>query len=293
MGLDGALVLRKPKGMTSHDVVNRVRRITGERSVGHLGTLDPMATGVLPMLTGKLTRLAQFYLKSEKEYVGTIHFGYATDTYDADGEMVGTPIPAELNLGKLKEIAKQFVCEIEQMPPPFSAKKVQGVPAYKLARRNIETELKPVSISVHKFEILQLDENNAEFEIDVSAGTYVRSIAHEMGKIVGCGAHLERLERTRSGGFTLQQSVSLEELDAAVRENRVNQVMVPAKQLLPNIPNVIADEDAANKIRHGNAVNLPVFEKAILVKIFNAEGVLMAVGQQIAGSLYQPKIVLV
>ncbi len=293
MGLHGALVLRKPKGMTSHDVVIRVRRITGEKAVGHLGTLDPMATGVLPMLTGKLTRLAQFYLKSEKEYSGTIRFGFATDTYDADGEIAGAEIQAELDLEKLREIAKQFVGETLQMPPPFSAKKVQGVPAYKLARKNIETELKPVPITIQEFEILQCKGDRSEFVIEVSAGTYVRSIAHEMGKSLGCGAHLARLERTRSGDFTLEQSVSLEELDAAIRENRVAQIMIPPKQLLPNMPNVIADEDAGNKIRHGNAVNLPVFVQAKLVKVFNAEGELMAIGQQIAGSLYQPKIVLV
>lgn len=292
MGLNGALVIRKPKGMTSHDVVNRVRRITGEKSVGHLGTLDPMATGVLPMLVGKLTRLAQFYLKSEKEYSGAIRFGFATDTYDADGKMVGDLKPVELSLERLQEIAKRFVGETQQMPPAFSAKKVQGVPAYKLARKNIETELKPVPITVQKFEILQCDGDRSEFVIEVSAGTYVRSIAHEMGNILGCGAHLARLERIRSGDFTLQQSVSLEELDVAVRENRVSQIMIPAKQLLPRIPNVIADEDASIKIRHGNAVNLPVFTQARLVKVFNVEGELMAICQQIAGSLYQPKVVL-
>jgi tRNA pseudouridine55 synthase len=293
MGLHGALVIRKPMGMTSHDVVNRVRRITGEKSVGHLGTLDPMATGVLPMLLGKLTRLSQFYLKSEKEYSGEIRFGFSTDTYDADGEKVGESRPVKLELDKLKKIADQFVGETLQMPPPFSAKKVKGVPAYKLARKNIETELKPVPITVHKYQIVQLYGDLAEFVIEVSAGTYVRGIAHEMGKVMGCGAHLARLERTRSGDFTLQQSVTLEELDAAVRENRIEQVMIPIKYLLPNIPNVIADEPAGIKIRHGNAVNLPIYTQAKFVKVFDTEGELVAIGQQIAGSLYQPKIVLV
>src|SRR6185437_8699277 len=140
---NGVLIIDKPAGLTSHDVVHRVRRIVGQRSVGHLGTLDPMATGVLPLVLGNMTRLAQFYLKSEKSYEGVIRFGFSTDTYDAEGEPAGAAQQPSLTLEQVRELATKFTGMIEQMPPPYSAKKIGGVPAYKLARKKQETSLKP------------------------------------------------------------------------------------------------------------------------------------------------------
>ena len=153
--MNGVIVINKPAGMTSHDVVNRVRRILGEKSIGHLGTLDPMATGVLPLVTGRLTRLAQFYTSSNKSYEGEIRFGFATDTYDAEGEQVGDACEVKVTLEQVRETALAFVGVIQQMPPSYSAKKIGGVPAYKLARKNKEVELKPVSVEVAEFEILR------------------------------------------------------------------------------------------------------------------------------------------
>src|ERR1700734_990600 len=151
--MNGVLIIDKPASLTSHDVVNRVRRILQERSVGHLGTLDPMATGVLPLVVGNLTRLAQFYTSSEKTYEGTIRFGFATDTYDAEGEATTPAQAAAVSLDELRQLANQFRGIIEQTPPPFSAKKIQGVPAYKLARKHAEVTLRPVQVEIKEFEI--------------------------------------------------------------------------------------------------------------------------------------------
>src|SRR5579885_137949 len=180
--MNAVLIVDKPAGLTSHDVVNRVRRILGEKSVGHLGTLDPMATGVLPLVTGSLTRLAQFYTASEKSYEGVIRFGFATDTYDADGQATSEPGAVTLSLERVRELADAFLGVIEQVPPPFSAKKIQGVPAYKLARKNKEVSLQAVSVEVKKFEILTVDGDRVSFRAEVGSGTYMRSIAHDMGR---------------------------------------------------------------------------------------------------------------
>src|SRR5271170_3965757 len=197
--MNGVLIVDKPAGWTSHDVVNRVRRILQQRSVGHLGTLDPLATGVLPLVIGNLTRLAQFYTASEKSYEGVIRFGFATDTYDAEGEPAAPAQAVALNFDQVVTLAASFRGVIEQMPPPFSAKKIKGVPAYKLARKNEPVELKPVRVNVKSFEIkdwMDGDRKSVHFEAIVSSGTYVRSLAHEIGKQLGCGAHLSTLIRT-------------------------------------------------------------------------------------------------
>ncbi len=204
--MNGVLVIDKRPRLTSHDVVNRVRRILGQRSVGHLGTLDPSATGVLPIVLGNLTRLAQFYVHSEKTYEGVIRFGFATDTYDADGEPTTPPQDTNLDTDEVRTLAAQFQGSIEQMPPPFSAKKVAGVPAYKLARKKQEVELKPVQVEIKEFEILRIGEGRATFRARVSSGTYIRSIAHEMGQKLGCGAHLASLRRTSAAEFAIDDA---------------------------------------------------------------------------------------
>ncbi|MEO6828744.1 MAG: tRNA pseudouridine(55) synthase TruB, partial [Acidobacteriaceae bacterium] len=188
--MNGLLIVNKPSGMTSHHVVSSVRKITGESSIGHLGTLDPMATGVLPLLLGRFTRLAQFFKQDGKRYTGVIRFGFATDTYDAEGEPAGPPNEPDLNLEKIRQHALRFVGVIEQMPPPFSAKKLNGVPAYKLAREGKPVALRAVPIDVRRFEIQSYDAPDAAFEVEVSSGGYIRSIAHDLGQQIGCGAHL-------------------------------------------------------------------------------------------------------
>src|SRR5271165_5026527 len=194
--MNGVLIIDKPAGFTSHDVVARVRRILGQKAVGHLGTLDPLATGVLPLVLGNMTRLAQFYLGAEKTYEGVIRFGFATDTYDAEGEAVGEKQDSPLSLDQVRDLAGKFLGKIQQTPPPFSAKKINGVPAYKLARKKKEVSLAPVEVEVKRLEISQLEDSRAHFVAQVASGTYLRSIAHEMGQLAGYGAHLESLRRT-------------------------------------------------------------------------------------------------
>ncbi len=216
--MNGVLVIDKPRGLTSHDVVNRVRRILGQRAVGHLGTLDPSATGVLPIVLGNLTRLAQFYAHSEKTYEGVIRFGFATDTYDADCEPTTPPQDVRLNLDDIRALAAQIRGVIEQMPPPFSAKKIAGVAAYKLARKKQEVALKPVQVEIKEFEILDTTAGQATFRARVASGTYIRSVAHEMGRKLGCGAHLASLRRTAAAEFTIADAHSLEALEAAMQQ---------------------------------------------------------------------------
>jgi len=295
--MDAVLVIDKPVGLTSHDVVARVRRLLGERSVGHLGTLDPLATGVLPLLTGRFTRLAQFYTAADKTYEGVIKLGFATDTWDADGEPLGPPQLVKVSLEELQEKARELAGEIEQQPPKFSAKKIAGVPAYKLARKDREVELKKVQVLVHRFEIHDVQEDRATFTTEVSSGTYVRGLAHELGQKLGIGAHLAELRRTRSGEFNLDQAVTLDRL-AEVRNNvssetnLLSKISLHPRRLLPQLPSVTVNDETAGLIGNGRAVNLPEFSGARQVKVFLGQEELIAIASRIAGTLFQPKVVL-
>ena len=339
--INAALVLDKPAGLTSHDVVNRVRRVTGERSVGHLGTLDPIATGVLPLLLGRFTRLAQFFNDSRKVYEGEIRFGFATDTYDCQGEPGGPVSDLRPSLEEIRHHLASLTGHIQQTPPAYSAKKIHGVPAYKLARQDKVVEMKPVTVDVYRFEIQSVREDRARFVAEVSAGTYIRALAHDLGQALGCGAHLTELRRTRSGEFDISQAVGLEELaahqgqgaaqagafpktlqcdegqsssaDAPARPTsdneysdnftrdavntasegppRVSPYLHP-RQLLPAFPAVTASAPCIAAIRNGRSVNLPEFSDAPLVKVFAGQRLLVAVVQRIAGTLFQPRVVL-
>ncbi len=273
--MNAVLIIDKPAGLTSHDVVNRVRGILGERSVGHLGTLDPLATGVLPLVVGSLTRLAQFYTDSEKRYEGTVRFGFATDTYDAEGEPAGAPQAVRTSLSELQQLAAGFRGTVKQMPPPFSAKKIHGVPAYKLARRKKEVKLEPVEVEIREFEITAFAQDCASFRARVGPGTYMRSVAHELGSMVGCGAHLASLRRTGVAEFTLAEAHTLASLARAAEEGQVT-----------------VNDELAAMIRSGRAVNLPEFSRAKQVKVFHGQSDLIAIATRVAGTLFHPRIVL-
>lgn len=290
--MNGVLIIDKPAGLTSHDVVNRVRRILQQPSVGHLGTLDPLATGVLPLVTGNLTRLAQFYGASEKTYEGVIRFGFATDTYDSDGEVRGAVQIVNVSLEQIRQLARRFKGLIDQTPPPFSAKKIKGVPAYKLARKHQDVALKPVQVEIKEFEILGVEGDQASFRARVASGTYMRSVAHDMGEQLGCGAHLQSLRRTRLGEFDLSQAHTLEALDAAFKAGESEAIFIHPRQLLPEFPCVTASEETAALIRNGRAVNLPEFSQARQVKVFAGQRELIAIATRIAGTLFHPRIVL-
>jgi tRNA pseudouridine55 synthase len=324
--MNGVIIIDKPAGWTSHDVVNRMRRILGQRSVGHLGTLDPLATGVLPLVTGGLTRLAQFYTTSEKTYEGVIRFGFATNTYDADGEPATEHSPITLNLEHLQKLATAFVGLIEQVPPPFSAKKIHGVPAYKLARKQQEVVLKPVQVEIKEFAILSIDADRATFRARVASGTYMRSVAHEMGQQLGPGAHLESLRRTAVAEFEITQAHTLEEIEGRMHVEQINEgqikdgqtnpchsepgrrpgeepavssqdaiaaLFIHPRQLLPQFPSVTADEPTAARIRNGRPINLPELSRARQVKVFAGQSDLLAIATRVAGTLFHPKIVFV
>lgn len=290
-GMNGLLVIDKPAGMTSHDVVSIARRAAGERSIGHLGTLDPMATGVLPLLLGKYTRLAQFFGQSEKWYNGLIRFGYSTDTFDAEGEATSPPEPLELALEQLRNLADGFRGEIDQVPPVYSAKKINGVPAHKLARAGAEVAVKPARIKIHDFQLLSLEGDEASFTMHVSSGGYVRSVAHELGQLAGCGAHLSKLRRIRAGAFTLDQAIRVDELKSLSTAEIESRLPHP-RTMLPEMPSVTVDEQTAGKLRNGLQVNIPDFSQAPLVKVFTSPIDLLAIGRRIAGTLIQPIVVM-
>jgi tRNA pseudouridine55 synthase len=289
--MNGLLVLDKPSGITSHDVVAIVRRATGEKSIGHLGTLDPMATGVLPLLLGKYTRLAQFFGQAEKHYTGHIRFGFATDSFDADGTPTAETQPLAKSLEQLRVLGRRFQGELDQLPPIFSAKKINGVAAHKLARAGAEVAVKPARITIHNFELTSLDGDTATFAMSVSAGGYVRSVAHELGQLAQCGAHLSSLRRTAAGAFTLKQSITIDQLKNS-SEAELEALLPHPRTLLPEMPSVTVDEQIAGRLRNGMQVNLPDFSQAPLIKVFTTPTDLLAIARRIAGTLMQPTVVL-
>ncbi len=290
--MNGVLIIDKPANLTSHDVVDRVRRILGTRAVGHLGTLDPMATGVLPIVIGNLTRLAQFYSSAEKSYEGVIRFGFATDTYDREGQPTSWPQTGNVSLDTVRELAARFRGVIEQAPPPFSAKKVEGVPAYRLARQHKQFTLQRVQVEIKEFEILSLENERAHFRARVGSGTYLRSVAHDLGQQVGCGAHLESLRRTSVAEFNLAHAHTLEELEIAARRGSVRELCIHPREILPALPSVMANDESVVRIRSGRNVNLLELSRAKQVKVFEGQRELIAIATRVAGTLFHPKIVL-
>jgi tRNA pseudouridine55 synthase len=290
--VDAILIVDKPAGMTSHDVVARVRRIVSEKSVGHLGTLDPMATGVLPLVLGRFTRLAQFYNEADKHYEGMIRFGWATDTYDAEGLPAGPKQPVEISLQQVQDAAGEFIGEISQFPPPFSAKKIAGIPAHRLARKGQPVELKPKQVEIKELEFYECGGQTVCFRAWVSSGTYLRSLAHDLGKKLGVGGHLARLKRTAVREFTIDEAHSLEQLEQAQATKTLDALFLHPRLVLPEFPAVVASPESAARIRHGGAVNLPEFSKASIVRVFAGQRELLAIARRVAGTLFQPKVVL-
>jgi tRNA pseudouridine55 synthase len=293
--VDGVIVVDKPEGLTSHDVVNRMRRLAKTRKVGHLGTLDPMATGVLPLVLERATRLAQFFNANEKTYDARVQFGWATDTYDREGTPISEPVAPHFTRADLEAVLHHFRGTILQTPPPFSAKKIAGTPAYRLARKNIAVELEPVEVEVLALDLEEFDATTARISVRCSAGTYVRGIAHEAGRELGCGAFLASLRRTASGEFTESQARTLETLEELARAGALDQALIPAAMVLPEIPNATVDALTAGQIRHGKDFRLsPFVERAgsKYVKAINPEGDLIAIGEVRLPNLYHPVLVL-
>src|SRR5580700_11790980 len=232
---DGILVVDKPRGKTSHDVVEAVRRLVGFRGIGHFGTLDPLATGVLVLALGRATRLARFYGGRRKRYTCVVRFGFSTDTYDADGEPTGPDTAPALNAEELAGFVAQFVGKIKQTPPSFSAKKIHGRPAHELARKHKPVKLEPVEVEVYEFRVTGVEGSVVRFAVECGAGTYIRSLAHDLGKLHGAGAHLAEITRTAVGEFTLDHAATLEELAEDARAGKVGARVIALENLLTEL----------------------------------------------------------
>lgn len=325
--MDGVLVVDKPVGPTSHDVVAAVRRAIGVSRIGHTGTLDPLASGVLPLAVGRATRLAQFLSASDKEYVADIRLGFRSETYDAEGPLTSSllgPLPLEptetspgnrysfasgfgcepLGAGQLEAVLAEFRGTYWQMPPPHSAKKVGGVPAYVLARRRRPVDLKPVPVTVHDLEVLSIEGDVLRLRIRCGSGFYVRSLAHDLGERLGCGAYLASLRRTLSAGFTDAEAIPLADVVAAGFEAAGR--MVPLDNLLSDLPGLVLSEAGVRRVSHGNSVGPEYLEKGAAsfsgqeaapfsgrVRLLDRAGTLLAIADWQPGGLLHPSIVLV
>ena len=292
--MDGFVLIDKPAGCTSHDVVNRWRKLAGTKRVGHLGTLDPMATGLLVLMTGKATRLAQFYGANDKTYLAEITFGLVSDTYDIEGELIetGSPVPPERTILCALD---RFRGRFPQLPPPVSAKKINGVPAYKLARKQVPVDLTPVEIEVRQLEVHSLIGNKLVISVTCSAGTYIRGIAHDLGVELGCGAVLSSLRRTKSGDFPVESARTLDALLALSKQGRLAEAVIPAGQLLPQFPAEYFDLFTENRIRQGRDFRTSPFVvsgAAPFVRALSHSGDLIAIGELKIPNLYHPSVVL-
>ena len=293
--MNGAIVVDKPEGWTSHDVVNKVRRLARTKKVGHLGTLDPIATGVLPLVIERATRLAQFYVRSDKIYEGVVRFGWATDTYDRAGEPSCPRGEVSLTAAEIEPYLERFRGEFLQQPPPVSAKKVAGRRAYELAREDKEVDLEPVKVQVYDLTLLEVDGPYARLRAHCSGGTYLRAIAHELGQALGCGAHLQELRRMASGEFEIAQARTIPQLEALAAEERLIDALVPAGQMLPFFPAVFVDDAVVAQIRNGRNFAASPFRSqpgARHVKALTRDGELVAIGEAVLPNLYHPTVVL-
>lgn len=303
--LAGVLIIDKPAGFTSHDVVAKARKLLKTKRIGHFGTLDPFATGVLPLSIGKATRFAQFYLKSRKSYEGAIRFGFATDTYDATGTPRPRPAAEMPAAAQIEHAMQSLTGRIQQTPPPFSAKRVGGVRAYKLARQQVEVVLAPVEVEIYAFELARFDPGGeAIFSVECSGGAYVRSLAHNLGERLGCPAHLGSLRRTSVAEFGQDRSLTLPRLEELAAGGTAASALIPLESLLPDCPELVVRGREETAVCHGHSFELPPSlrpERGLpagratalpVLKIMNGNRRLIAIARHISGSVYHPDLVV-
>lgn len=302
---DGVLVVDKPAGMTSHDVVVWARRLVGVRRIGHVGTLDPLATGVLPLVIGRATRLAALLSGGSKTYEAVIRLGVETDTYDAAGAPQPAPPGADARAASVDRdmvaaASQQFTGVFQQQPPAFSAKKVGGVRAYRLARRQRHVDLPPVEVTVHDFEIIAVEDARLHCRVSCSPGFYMRTLAHDLGQALGCGGCLEQLRREKSGVFTLHDAVNLEA--GAHGPLPLHERLIALDALLPELPAVVVTPHGALRASHGNLLGPADIATgsgrlagggADSIRVCNAAGSLLAIASPASGGALHPRIVLV
>jgi len=306
-------VIDKPRGRTSHDVVETVRRLVGFRQIGHLGTLDPLATGVLVLALGRATRLARFYGSRRKRYTCTVRFGFATDTYDADGEALSEDTAPAMNPEAIQALAERFVGKVQQIPPSFSAKKIHGRPAHELARKQKPVKLEPVEVEVNEFRLTSVEGSCARFSVECGSGTYIRSLAHDLGQLQGSGAHLAEITRTAVGEFTLDHAASLADLIEEAKAGTFDGRVIKLENMLPDLPRATVLPIIEKRVRHGAKFNLPIAQiqpghsvaaqgapaqldsgewQPSRLRVFNQQGHLIAIAEPVVPRTYQPVVVL-
>jgi tRNA pseudouridine55 synthase len=311
--MDGILVIDKPRGRTSHDVVETVRRLVGFRQIGHLGTLDPLATGVLVLALGRATRLARFYGSRRKRYTCTVRFGFATDTYDADGDALSEDTAPAINPEAIQALAERFVGKVQQIPPSFSAKKIHGRPAHELARKRKPVKLEPVEVEVNEFRLTSVEGSCARFAVECGSGTYIRSLAHDLGQLQGSGAHLAEITRTAVGEFTLDHAASLADLIEDAKAGKFDGRVIKLENMLPDLPRATVLPIVEKRVRHGAKFNLPIAQiqpghsvaaqgapaqldsgewQPSRLRVFNQQGYLIAIAEPVVPRTYQPVVVL-
>jgi len=287
--ISGVLVVDKPVGMTSHDVVQIIRTGTGLRRAGHTGTLDPRASGVLVILVGPAVRLSEFVSASDKRYQAIIRLGSTTDTFDADGKLSESGQPVNVTEAQFEKVLATFVGEIEQIPPPYSAVKVQGRKAYELAREGEKVELAPRKITVHHLEVLEWAPPEVVIDVHCSSGTYVRSLANDLGAALGCGAYLVGLRRTKSGRFSLREAAPLRKLQEAFQAGNWYQYLIPAAEALVEWPAIELGPDDVENVRHGHRVKAAADANPGMVRGISTQGELVALMELVTGETGDPE----
>ncbi|MGH2496179.1 MAG: tRNA pseudouridine(55) synthase TruB [Ktedonobacteraceae bacterium] len=283
--MDGILNINKPTGITSHDVVAKVRKLLKQRRVGHAGTLDPAASGVLPICAGQATRVAEYLSESGKAYQATIVFGAVTDTYDSEGTILRTASTQDLTRSKIETLLPNFLGEQLQVPPRYSAIKLQGQPAYKRARAGEEMVMEARPITIYQLEVIDWQPPTLTLAIECSKGTYIRSLAYDLGEQAGCGAYLGGLVRTRSGPFPLSESITLEQLAEAAAQGTVERFLHPADKAIEHYPALVLDEYMSERVRHGNAFEVEgepdAMSEKSLARVYDNKGQFVAIAEWI------------
>jgi len=291
MNLSGVLIVDKPTGVTSHDVILRLRRILGIRRIGHTGTLDPAASGVLLACVGSATKVVQFLSQYDKEYEAVIKLGVTTDTFDADGKTTGVKEDFQIDPQQIRNVVLSFKGNIRQTPPPYSAIKHKGKKLYQYARANQEVKIEEREVNIKDIRVLEVESPHIKLEVNCSKGTYVRSLASDIGKKLGCGAHLLSLRRTTVGPFRLSQALKIEQVESLHGKGEISTVLVPIEATLSHLPSAEVKQDYVDKVRHGASIEPDWislthgdFEPDQSISIKDEQGKIIALGRALAAS---------
>lgn len=289
--VDGILLLDKPTGMSSNAALQTVKRLFNASKAGHTGNLDPLATGLLPICFGEATKISSFLLDSDKRYIGTCKLGVRTRTADSEGEILETRPVGNLTEQQVQQVLQGFIGQIDQIPPMHSAVKVNGTPLYKLAREGKEIERKSRRVSIYKLEMLRLEGDELDIEVHCSKGTYVRTLAEEIGEALGCGAHLSALRRTASGPFELEQAVTMPELEHLAKDGfeALDSLLLPPEEALSDWPMVSLSQNSAYYLQQGQAIQVPRAPSSGWVRLRRDDGQFLGIGQILDDGRVAPK----